>query len=37
VIRVVALTRPLVNVVRRGGLNLLFFALDDLWLYEFHS
>ena len=29
--------RVLLNFVRRRGVKTLFLAVDDLWLYNFHS
>ena len=30
-------TRTLLNFIKRRGVKTLFLAVDDLWLYNFHS
>ena len=30
-------TRPFLNLIKRRGLKAMFLAIDDLWLYNYHS
>ena len=37
VLDIVLKIRPFLNLIRKGSLQFLFMALDDLWLYEYHK
>ena len=30
-------TRPLINLLKKRGLKMIFMSVDDLWLYQYHQ
>ena len=37
ILNAAVVSRPLFNFIKRKGIRTLFFLVDDLWLYNFHS